>query len=153
MAAMTMERMKSTLTMCCMLSLLSSLDSQLVMQDSTPSMPATSTPSSSNLVLTVPRVSSLPQRPPSPGFHTLLNTFPRNWDCSDCVVSLDLDGAPYTPGAQAWCVNNCPFEDYWPELTQVGRNEQFLLVVNKWIQLELSYIVAPHKSERGTVNP
>jgi len=144
MAAMTLKRIKPTLTLLCMLGLLRSFDSQLIVRDTTPTLQAGSTPASSNLASTPPLVSSLPRRPPSPGFHTLLNLFPRNWDCSDCVVSLDLFREPYTPSAQAWCVYNCPFEDYWPELTKVGRNEQFLLVVNQWIQVEISHTVVKH---------
>ena len=144
---MPLERMKSTLTLWCVLGLLCSSDSQLVMQDSTPIMPATgtpSTPSSSNLVLAIPRVSSLPPRPPSPGFHTLLNIWPRDWDCSDCTVWIEISGEPDTPSAQAWCVQNCPFEQFFEELTQVGRNTYFLRVVNKWIQLEIAKKVPPY---------
>jgi len=93
---------------------------------------------------------SIPKRPNPVGFHlNVQGGIPRAWDCGDCQVDISVSAPPHTPGAQAWCVYNCAFSKWWPDLSVEEQNEMFLRVVNRWVQEELSYEVPPFATVCG----
>ena len=88
-------------------------------------------------------VLSLPRRPPSPG--KILGIFKRPWGCGDCYVDLIFESDKHTSESMAWCVGNCNFVQFWNarSYNTRQRNENFLVVVNRWIQERINDEVSP----------
>jgi hypothetical protein len=62
----------------------------------------------------------------------------------DCVVTFRENMDNLSPlAAQAWCVYNCPYNDFWKHLNTVDQNEIYLVIVNKWIQYEILLATIP----------
>jgi len=95
------------------------------------------------LAMMLDLVLSLPRRPPSPG--KILGMFNRPWGCGDCYVDLIFESDKHTAESMAWCVGNCNFVQFWNarSYNTRQRNENFLVVVNRWIQERINDEVSP----------
>jgi len=65
------------------------------------------------------------------------------------MVDLGVSAPPHTPSVQAYCVFACPFSKFWPDTEAAQQNELFLRVVNRWVQEELTFEVAPYDQVCG----